>query len=210
MKHLASLLLCCCILYSNLSISQNDLEKKGCLGLEVSTLLNQNNEESLYHNLGVGLNFEFNKLRFGGTMNFVLVERYQEIFTGGFAPAFEYQVAYRLLDTGPESTLHFGVRGGIRTGIFNYENYDGTSEIMVVPNLESTTYIGPAISLTKYIRPKVMQNGYLSLNFELNYMFAINAYNSNERVFSYKIDKNQAMLGDALHLKLMIGWGKDI
>lgn len=210
MKHLAALLLSYCLITCNLTFCQIGLEKKGCLGMEVSTLLNQNNDESLYHNLGIGLNFDFNRFRFGGLMNFVLVERYKEIFTGGFAPAFEYQLAFRLLKTGEESALHIGIRGGMRTGIFNYENYDGSAEIMVVPNLESTTYVGPAISLTKYIHPKMMETGYLTLNFELNYMFAINAYNSNERVFSYKIDKNEAMLGDAVHLKLMIGWGKDI
>ncbi|SFT68477.1 hypothetical protein SAMN05216474_1792 [Lishizhenia tianjinensis] len=189
--------------------TQGVMERKGCFGLESSVYINQNNKKSLCSNIGVSLTLDFKKLRVGGLMNFVMVKKPDKVLRGAFAPAFEYTLGYRLVQFS-ENDLHFGLRGGIRTGVFKFEEYNNTGDIYTVPELQSTSYLGPALSLTRYYHPSFIRGAYLQFNFEVNYMFALNAYNSDDRVFDYKIDKKQALLGNALHLKLQIGWGKGI
>lgn len=188
---------------------QQGLERKGCLAFEASTLMNQNNKKAFYHNAGVSLSLDFGKVRLGGGMNFVMVDKQDQIFKGAFAPAFEYFLGYRLLNWS-DNDIHFGLRGGMRTGVFNYDAYDNSGDIYTVPDLQTTSYLGPKLTYTHYFHPKIFPYSFLQVNFEINYMFALNAYSSDDRVFGTKIDKKQAMLGDAMHVKLQIGWGKDI
>lgn len=192
-----------------LGSGQEQMKRKGCFALESSVLVNQNNKKSLLNTVGVGLTLDFDRIRIGGLMNFVLVEKPDKLFRGAFAPAFEYALGYRFLQRS-DVDLHFGCRGGIRTAVFNFDNYTNKGDVYTVPELQSTSYIGPSISITRYYYPRFITSGFLQLNLELNYMFALKVYNSDDRVFDYKIDKDQAIFGDALHLKLQIGWGKDI
>ncbi|MDX1445895.1 hypothetical protein [Lishizhenia sp.] len=196
-------------LLTSVSSGQALLEQKGCFALESSVFINQNNKKALGNSLGVSLTLDFDRVRVGGLMNFVMVKKPDQILRGAFAPAFEYALGYRVFQWS-DNDLHFGMRGGIRTGVFNFENYNNTGYIYTVPELQSTSYLGPALSITRYYHPRFIRSGFLQFNFEVNYMFALNAYNSDERVFDYKINKKQALLGNALHIKLQIGWGKDI
>lgn len=191
--------------------------RRGSLGIATGIFNNRSEVEGVEIRkitpfVGTQLDFDFNKVNIGLGMNFLLANEGDNFFQKLKSPDFGVKLAFSPVHF-YSSSLHFGARFGLRTGIYESSQLPKPSPNPDVQNKgenQSSYYTGPMMSYRYRLPIRKMKQGYLTITTELSYLYGLGTFHSGTENFESRVDDDKKLFQQGLNLTLIIGWGSDI
>lgn len=190
--------------------------RRGAIGVETGMFFNRSQVDGVEINkmsptVGTTLDFDFNAINIGLGMHFLKSSEGDKFFENLRTPDFGLKLAYGI--TVEKSSIYLGARFGIRTGIYEFSQLPkqhANPEIKVSDANQSSYYTGPSLSYRKRIPLRRRDQGYLVVTTEVNYLFGLGTYRTEQSSFEERVDENDKLFQQAMNVKLVLGWGKDM